>query len=124
MKDINRKELKKEARKTVKIHYLRNVIVAFIASILLFGGITYNSKNILNEGLKDQKVQQIFANNEKKSNDQIIKEILEQDTAIKVDEKIKGKYTKGILSTVFNEITKSGSLFFGIGNAINIMVFQ
>ena len=73
MKDINRKELKKEARKTVKIHYLRNVIVAFIASILLFGGITYNSKNILNEGLKDQKVQQIFANNEKKSNDQIIK---------------------------------------------------
>lgn len=124
MKDINRKELKKEARKTVKIHYLRNVIVAFIASILLFGGITYNSKNILNEGLKDQKVQQIFANNEKKSNDQIIKEILEQDTAIKVDEKMKGKYTKGILSTVFNEITKSGSLFFGIGNAINIMVFQ
>lgn len=47
-------ELKKEARKNVKRNYFRNVVVAFICSILLYGGFNYATLNIRKDLVKDE----------------------------------------------------------------------
>ena len=49
----NRKVLKKRARKSVKSHYFRNVLLVFLASIIIAGGYDYvtnvlDSKPIIN----------------------------------------------------------------------------
>ena len=39
--------LKKLAKKNIKRHYFRNILVAFIATIILTGGYTYTTNKVL-----------------------------------------------------------------------------
>ncbi len=121
---MNRKEIKKEARKNIKTKYFRNVIIVFICSCLLSSGFNYTTKNILSVETSNENINHIL-NNSKITNSEIIDQILDKtDVEKKIEEKFEKKFTEGVLSTFFNEITKSGSLIFGILNGINKLIFE
>ena len=116
---MNYKLIKKEALKNIKHNYFKNVIVAFICTVLLAGGINLSSKNILNIDLTNHKNIEIL-NNSYKSNSEIIDELLEKTLEEKdYDENIAKRFTHGVTSVLVNEITTTKSFMFGILNSIN-----
>ena len=122
---MNRKEIKRNARNNIKRNYFRNVIIVFICTILLSGGLTFRTKNILEVNTNNENVSKILINKDKLSNSEIIDELLNKgDKEKEKEEKLNNKYTSGILSTFFNEITASGSLTFGLLNGINKLIFE
>ena len=44
---INQKIIKKEAKKNIKKHYFRSIILVFVCSLLLAGGFNFTTKNII-----------------------------------------------------------------------------
>ena len=116
---MNYKKIKREAFKNVKHNYFKSVIVVFICTILLAGGINLSSKNILNIDLKNVKNIEIL-NNSYKSNSEILDELVEkiQDENIR-DENVARRVTHGIISVVVNEVTTTKSFMFNIINSIN-----
>lgn len=121
----NRKVLKQLSKNNIKFHYFRNVIFVFICTILLSGGFTYTSKNILEVDSPSKTINEFILNNEKISNSEIIDELLDKaDIRKELEEKANSAYYDGILSVFFNEITSSGSLTFGILNGINKLIFE
>ena len=121
---MNRKEIKKEARTNIKNKYFRNVIIVFICACFLSSGFNYTTKNILQVETPKKEINEIL-NNTKITNSEIIDQILEKTEIEKdLNKKYEKKFTNGVLSTFFNEITKSGSLIFGILNGINKLIFE
>lgn len=125
----SRKELKKQARKTIKKHYFRSVLLVFICSVLLAGGFTYSTKDLVNINFYEENVGQLLGISDRFSNSKIINEMIDKTKKIqdleaptRNDEQI--KYTRGILSVFINETTSSGSIVFGILNGINKLVFH
>lgn len=124
-----RKEIKKQARKTLKKHYFRSVLLVFICSVLLAGGFTYSTKDIIDVDLYDGNVGQLLGISDRLSNSKIVNEMLEKVKEVQNLEEPIGnenqiKYTRGIFSVFINETTSSGSLVFGILNGINKLVFH
>lgn len=119
------KEIKRNARNNIKRNYFKNVIVVFLCTIILSGGFTFSTKNILEVNTTDENITKLLLNQEKLTNSEIIDELLNKGTKEKErEEKLNNKYTNGILSTFFNEITSSGSLTFGILNGLNKLIFE
>ena len=105
---MNRKEIKKEARTNIKNKYFRNVIIVFICACFLSSGFNYTTKNILQVETPNKEINEIL-NNTKITNSEIIDQILEKTEIEKdLNKKYEKKFTNGVLSTFFNEITKSG----------------
>ena len=44
---IDQKTIKKEAKKSIKKHYFRSIILVFVCSLLLAGGFNFTTKNII-----------------------------------------------------------------------------
>lgn len=116
---MNYKKIKSEARKNIKNNYFKNVIVVFICTILLSGGITLSSKNILNIDLTNSSNIEILSNTYK-SNSEIIDELLEKTNEEKELEKnVAKRFTHGVISLFVNEITTTKSVIFSFLNSIN-----
>jgi len=121
---MNRKEIKKSARNNIKTKYFRNVIIVFICTCLLSSGFSYTTKDILSVETSNEQINLII-NNTKITNSEIINQIIDKTkVSEKIEKQIENKFTNGVLSTFFNEITKSGSIIFGILNGINKLVFE
>lgn len=119
------KYLKKKAKQNVKRHYFRNILVAFIASILISGGYTYTTNNILTLNNQNTIKTIINSRNVKKTHAEVIKEIFIKPKENKIKEnKLANKYTRGVIAVVINEATINGSYVFGVINAINIYLFN
>ena len=116
---MNRKEIKKNARKNLKYGYFKNVIFVFLCTILLSGGFTYTTRNILEINTSSEIVNEIIINKDKISNSEIIFELVNKGN--KEENK---KYYDGVFAVFFNEITSSGSLTFGILNGLNKLIFE
>ena len=112
--------LKKLAKKNIKRHYFRNILVAFIATIILTGGYTYTTNKVLdNENFRTV----INDKKTKKTNAEVIKEILvvtdeEKNKAQEKLQKKSSKYTSGVIAALINETTKSGSISSSVINEI------
>lgn len=118
------RNLKEKARKNVRKNYFRNVIVVFICSVLLAGGYSYTTKNILEVDTSDVNISEILNNSSKKTNAEIIDDLLNKtDSEKQREEVIKNKYSAGVISSIINEITASGSIIFGFLNAFNNFLF-
>ncbi len=122
----SRKLLKQKAKENIKHHFFRNVILVFIASVLMSGGYIYSTKDIFSTDNEEAVISIINEKQEKKSNAEIVNELLKETIDEKEHEEIeeKNKYTNGVLSVLFNEITISGSFIFGILNVINKYIFS
>lgn len=109
---MNRKTLKKEARKNLYKNYWHSVAVVFFISIMI-GNFAINSPNI--------NINQIPVINS--FNSGIAEEFIESITKIKIN---LSNYqpTRGIFANIFNNITASGSFIFGILNSLNQLIFH
>lgn len=74
----SRKELKKQARKTMKKHYFRSVLLVFICSVLLAGGFTYSTKDLVNINFYEENVGQLLGISDRFSNSKIINEMIDK----------------------------------------------
>ena len=110
-------ELKKEARKNVKRNYFRNVVVAFICSILLYGGFNYATLNIRKDLVKDEYK---ILEKSKITNGEIIEELV--DHIVRKNVSFDHKY--GVISYIINETTSASSVVFSIINALNKIIFN
>ena len=117
----NKKALLKAAYKDLKIHYFLNVIVVFIAAVIINGGYIFATDWGTTVG------ERYVLNDDSKSNAEIIEEFVNGQDIVDIDlstETAQEKYTKGYFSVFVNEITSSGSLGFGILNGINKILFK
>ena len=96
MRMNERKFLKNEARKNLKIHYFRNIIVTFITAIILSSGITYTTKNFTDFSLTTNIISKI-------TNDSNLK-IPENKILIMILIKIYKRKFKKITNMVFYHI--------------------
>lgn len=118
------REWKKDAKKSLKRHYFRNVLVVFICSILLAGGFNYTTKNIREVNIHDKEVNRVLSNKGLTSSE-ILDEILEKTRSEKkIEEKVQNKYTKGVISYLINELISSRSIIFTILNTFNKIIFH
>lgn len=67
-------KIKREARKNLKRNYFKNVLMVFICSVILYGGLTLTNKNILNVDLTNKdNVEKV---NNYKENSEVLDELL------------------------------------------------
>lgn len=115
---MNYKNIKIEAKKNLKRNYFKNVLVVFLCSILLYGGLNLTTKNILEVDLRNKSnVEKV---NNYKENSEILDELLSKsDKEKKYEEYISNNYTHGVISKILNEVTKTNSPVFTLLNGIN-----
>lgn len=71
---MNYKNIKIEAKKNLKRNYFKNVLVVFLCSILLYGGLNLATKDILEVDLRNKNnVEKV---NNYKENSEILDELL------------------------------------------------
>lgn len=120
---MDRKKIKTNAKINLKQGYFKNVIFVFLCTIILSGGFTYTTRNILEVDTTNELVTEILINKDKLSNSEIIDELINGGIEAP-KEPHTTKYTDGVFAVFFNEITASGSLTFGILNGINKLLFE
>lgn len=113
---FNRKEVKKEAKKNLKRHYLKNILIVFICTIIITGSYYYKTSTKVYNDVKDQNIEVL--NSESKTVYDILNETVNKKTKNK-----EKKVQNGILAPLVNEITDNNSVIFGIINIINKSIF-
>ena len=107
-------ELIKRSWKNLRSKYFLNVMVVFLVSIFVSGYAFSSNGNNTSVGRS-------LGNDAAGT----IEEIVEMQSSLETDAQTTGmKYTKGVMSVFVNQTNDSGSLFFGIVNGINTLVFK
>lgn len=69
---MNYKKIKSNAKNNLKHNYFKNVIVVFVCTILIYGGINYSTKNILKVDITNKENIEVINNYKNKSNSEIL----------------------------------------------------
>ncbi len=118
----SRKELKEKARKSVKCHYFRNVILVFLASLLIAGGYDYVTNIFESNPVPNIEITDKIPSS-KEDAEEVIGDIVNKHDTAKNDFSTK-KYNRGVLAVFFNQIMDNDSFIFGIINAFNSLFFK
>lgn len=115
------------AWKHLRKHYFLNVMIAFVVGFILRDGYQYATDWNTIASEREQIAYELREN--RITNAEILKELLEQNELISTDfstfsETTAEKYTMGYFSVIVNEVTASGSLGFGILNGLNKILFH
>ena len=114
------KKIKNNAKNNLKHNYFKNVIVVFVCTILIFGGINYSTKNILKVDITNKENIEVINNYKNKSNSEILDDLLEKTTKEKeYEEYVSNKFTRGVLSVFVNEVVSTKSILFSLLEGIN-----
>ena len=113
-------EVKKKAKKRLKIHLWHSIVICFIASTILTFGYKYNTeKKVRNYEYSN------FYTLKTSNNLNIVENKLEKTRVNNISKKITSyKPTRGLLSAYFNQITGTGSIILGVLNANNEYLFR
>ena len=119
-----REELKHRGKSTLRKNYWKVIAVCFIMA-LFFG--QYEGSLTLTRYAEAALVQESGSTTtqvepEHKPNSQIVEELLHNGEALTVETPLQFG-THGVLAFVFNNITRTGSLLYGLLNAVNQIVF-
>ena len=120
----SRKELRKNARQSLKKHWFINVMIVFIAGLIINNGYHYRTADVMQQGVNGEITDEI-SDNYSASN--VILEFLSEHNLNPFDlnpEETSEKYNSGVLSVFVNEYAQSRSFGFGILNGINKIAFQ
>ena len=127
------KNIKKQARTSLRQNYWRAVGVCLLA-LFLMGSLSFNllhqRLSVFNADMKEdqQAAQQVPFGSinrfEGKSNSEIVNEFL-NGGEVQSDEAVLNQHpTRGVLAQFFNNVTESNSFAFGILNALNQLLFH
>ena len=127
------KNIKKQARTSLRQNYWRAVGVCLLA-LFLMGSLSFNllhqRLSVFNADMKEdqQAAQQVPFGSinrfEGKSNSEIVNEFL-NGGEVQSDEAFLNQHpTRGVLAQFFNNVTESNSFAFGILNALNQLLFH
>lgn len=114
---MNRKEIKKNAKQALKKNYWRTIAVVFFMAIILGNFNLFTKSRISIPPIKDSIP---FAS---VMNSNIIRETVETTLNFRIDLS-NYKPTRGVLASVFNNVTASGNFIFGLLNSFNQLVFH
>lgn len=116
------KSIKLKAKKMVKKHYFRNIIVVFISLLIINGGYSYISSST-DSNVNSYQVKELNKGN--KSNSKLINEIIVNSAEdINSKKELVKEKEKDISSLIINEFTSSKSFFLGFLNSINKVIFK
>jgi len=127
---IERKVLKSKAKKVVKRKYWHVVAICFVIAFVTGTYSQNGTLNLIQAYDKDKEKSDVIEANlhETDTNNMgIIDDVLEtvdQDIHGHESETTKNKFTRGVFSTLVNNITDSDSVVFGILNIVNQGVFK
>lgn len=115
-----RKILKKNAKKSLKAHYWKFVVICLVAAYIT-GAYSYNgSVNLFVAYDKEENADDAVQTN-MQDNRVNASKVLGELFGVKEGEQ---KFTRGVFANVFNNITASGSFVFGILNSLNEGLFK
>lgn len=120
----DRKRLKNNAKESFYRNWRQCIIISLIYAVLVGGTIiSFNSKEDLN--FKDN-IKDIATGINGESNSDIVNEFLHEikNETPKKESNIISSATRGVLGTIANNVSKSGSFIFGFLNAINQFLFK
>lgn len=112
---MNAKNIRKIAKRRLKQNYIKNVLVAFVVTFILTGGISYVSKNILDINISNESAVKVLNFGRSRSNIENINDVL--DIAIENQEQQGEAFNKlnnGFNSTLLNIITSKQSMIFNM----------
>ena len=112
---MNAKDIRKIAKRRLKQNYIKNVLVAFVVTFILTGGISYVSKNFLDVNITNEGAIKVLSFGRKRSNSDNLNEAL--DILIEHQEQqgeVFDKLNNGFNSTLLNIITSKQSMIFNI----------
>ncbi|MBR2246530.1 MAG: DUF975 family protein [Bacilli bacterium] len=124
---MERKEIKKVAKKTLKRSYFRSILVIFIASIIISGTYTMNSSVNTTQQKSTSNTETTY--NKNKSNYDVINETV-KDASKKKSGKLNKKVEKlekksnGVLAPIVNNMTKNKTVLVGFINTYNLLVVK
>ena len=116
---MNRKELKKEAKKVLKKNYLKCILVAFIVGLVLNSGYSYTS----NKNQEEEQNQEIIIHGEKSTTYDTMERFLKD---INIDIHLKSDYekTKGLAAPIVNKLAEGKSPVIYLLNFIDLAFFK
>ena len=112
---MNAKDIRKIAKRRLKQNYVKNVLVAFVVTFILTGGISYVSKNILDINISNESAIKVLSFGRKRSNSDNLNEAL--DLLIQNQEQqseVFNKLNNGFNLTLLNIITSKQSMIFNM----------
>ena len=115
MSSIDRKKIKSDAKKVLKLNYFKSIIVAFLVALVINGGYNYVT-------LKYQKNKRVPVSFERKNNFKIIDETVQH--ILNKESDGNEENLSGVVAPIVNNITKSKSISLGFLNSINILLFK
>ncbi len=121
---FNRFNLKKQGKEAFYRNWKSCIIICFIYTILV-GGSFISLKTQINFDYANS-IKKITINNiDAKTNSDIVNEFISNLSGNKLEEPpMFNNATRGVLSSLVNNVSKSGSFLFGVLNAINQIIFK
>lgn len=119
------KKIKQNAKRVLKKHFFRNIVITFISLLIINGGYSYVTQSARSTA-NNRVVKEVEKINKKsKSNADLLDDIEKngkKDVRYARAE-VKGN-TKNLTNLLVNELTKSKSFFLGFLNSINKVIFK
>ena len=109
---MDRKQLKKSAKKVYKRNYLKTILIVFIIGLLVKGG--YNFTTIV-----DNTKIESNSNITSKTNFQLV-----NDVVTNISKQTKNGKSAGVIAPLFNKMTESNSAVFGFLNSLNLFLLK
>lgn len=112
---MNAKKIRKIAKHRLKQNYVKNVLVAFVVTFILTGGISYVSKNVLDIDISNESAIKVLTFSRERSNSDNFNEAL--GLLIKNQEQqqeVFNKLNNGFNTTFINIVTSKQSMIFNM----------
>ena len=117
---MNRKEIKKCARKSLRKNYFRTLIVVFIFGLIVGGGYNFGNKvdfSYIEKGIPESSFISSYLVKPKRISD------IAEDIFIKEKGNTKEyRYTKGFLAPIINNMVESNSVVLGLFSSISLFI--
>ena len=119
---IDRKSLKKESHKNLRLTYLKSVLLIFIFTLVMTGGYNFTS-SLANDYNNGASTASEIRGNFSTINSLITSEIKKRGKDENIN-KEKTEKAKGVLAPIVNEVTADGSALFSFVNTFRLFYYE
>ena len=117
--EIQRKNIKKEAHKSLKKTYLKSILIVFIFTLVMTGGYNFTSSVIDDYDLRNNTLNSNFETLDRLVNEEVKKQGKEDE----IDQK-KATEAKGVLAPIINKVTADRSAIFSFVDSFRLFYYK